>query len=216
MPTNFKITRLCERPACGKPFTFRYRPDRPDQRFCGHSCSRIGFRMVFTEPLGDRFLARIDRASGHGPWGNCHLWTDRTRSGYGVFTVVKGHKDARNRMSRGLEVLAHHLSCIIHHGPAPDGKPNACHRCDNPPCVNGEHLFWGSASDNSRDMHIKGRARTARPGENHHNARLTPVQALDLRRRGIAGESEYVLSAEFGVSRWHAHNIIVGIRWSHL
>ncbi len=42
----------------------------------------------------------------------------------------------------------------------------ACHRCDNPSCVNPEHLFSGTRKDNSEDMVIKGRQR--KPKRNSH------------------------------------------------
>jgi len=43
-------------------------------------------------------------------------------------------------------------------GSAP-GEMNVCHRCDNPPCINPDHLFLGTQADNVRDMVAKGRAR---------------------------------------------------------
>jgi hypothetical protein len=38
-----------------------------------------------------------------------------------------------------------------------------CHSCDNPPCVNPEHLFLGTMSDNQKDSFNKGRNRPPSP-----------------------------------------------------
>lgn len=52
--------------------------------------------------------------------------------------------------------MATHVSLGLDGRPVPDGM-FACHRCDNGFCVNPEHLFIGTASDNVRDCQTKGR-----------------------------------------------------------
>lgn len=72
----------------------------------------------------------------------------RDRDGYGQATVG------------GKKYAAHRLSYAAANGPIPDGI-NVCHSCDNPPCVNPDHLFAGTTRDNVLDKMAKGRLRGA-------------------------------------------------------
>lgn len=90
--------------------------------------------------LPPRFWAKVEvRDSG------CWEWVaSRSVSGYGWFKV------------RGKSRNAHREACSAFHGEAPEGAV-AMHACDNPPCVNPEHLTWGSRTDNLEDAISKGR-----------------------------------------------------------
>ena len=59
--------------------------------------------------------------------------------------------------------LAHRAAWAKVHGPIPEGMC-ILHRCDNPPCVNSDHLFVGTQADNIRDAQRKGRMPTPRHG----------------------------------------------------
>src|SRR5258706_8518674 len=120
----------------------------------------------------DRFLDKVDV---NGPTvrpelGACHVWTGKRRKGrfdYGQFyykgKIVQAHK-----------FLYEHLN-----GPLPEGQC-ALHHCDNPPCVNEDHLFAGTRGDNFHDMERKGRRVVAR-GERQHDAKLSYREADTIR-----------------------------------
>lgn len=72
-----------------------------------------------------------------------------TRFGYGV----------RAEIRFGMRVyLDHRLAWIDANDRLPPlDKPHVLHHCDNPPCINPDHLFVGTQADNNRDMAAKGR-----------------------------------------------------------
>lgn len=96
-------------------------------------------------PLADRFWSKVDKTS-HA--GGCWLWTaKRNQGGYG----------AVREAGPGSRFLStHRLSFEMANGQIPKGLM-VCHSCDNPPCVNPDHLFLGTAIDNIRDCIAKGR-----------------------------------------------------------
>lgn len=85
------------------------------------------------------------------PNSGCWLWDgDLSNGGYGRFWI------------NGKRYRAHRYALQCHLGrPIPDGM-NVCHRCDLPSCVNPEHLFIGTQSENMLDAVNKGRLRVPR------------------------------------------------------
>jgi len=136
----------------------------------------------------------------------CIEWAGaRTSSGYGC------------RRQQGKLVYLHRLAWEDAHGPIPAGM-FVCHRCDNPPCYNVEHLFLGTAADNNRDMYAKGRGRHGRGvlGSQHPLAKLTDEAVRDIRRRRAAGTPLRVLSAEYGVSIAGVSRVEHRQSWRHV
>jgi hypothetical protein len=80
------------------------------------------------------------------------------------------------------------------------------HKCDNPPCVNVEHLFLGTHQDNMDDRSAKNRQAQ---GEQHGRARLTDEE-VDAIRESSASDVE--LARQYGVADSHINNIRHGRR----
>jgi hypothetical protein len=93
---------------------------------------------------------------------SCQPYDGRlTKDGYGRVCLGKGW------------VLAHRFAYALHYGVDPAGKV-VMHMCDNPPCVNPEHLRLGTQTDNVRDMESKGRGKhLGVPGERNGMAKIT-------------------------------------------
>lgn len=101
----------------------------------------------FTTEILEAFWAKVDKNGpvpvGKKCSGNCWLWTATVnKNGYGLFFRVR-------------TVLAHRLSWCIAFGEP--GTLQVNHACDNPPCVNPEHLWIGTQAENLDDMMKKGR-----------------------------------------------------------
>lgn len=97
------------------------------------------------------------------------------------------------------------------YGPIPSGL-HVCHKCDNPPCVNPDHLFLGTHSDNMADAAKKG-FRPFGVGEQSHAAKLTEDDVREIRRLGVAGVRTGEIANSYPVGRAHISRIIKGQYW---
>jgi len=132
---------------------------------------------------------------------DCIEWEGaRNQKGY-------GHKMVDGRLKR-----VHRLAWEQANGPIPDGMI-VMHTCDNPPCINLNHLVLGTHADNMRDRATKGH--TAK-GESHGDSKLTEADVLAIRARRAAGERNIDLAREYHVSRPTISNIVQRHSWRHL
>jgi hypothetical protein len=169
----------------------------------------------------------------------CWVWTaGKNRGGYGKFNV--GRKT----------LIAPRIAWTLANGQIPDDGSYhgicACHRCDNPPCVNPAHLFLGTMGDDTRDKVAKGRCNSPR-GDDHHsrrhpermprgdnhparlrperlargdghcNAKLTAAKVVAIRAAFAAGGiTQRKLAEQFGVCRPVLSGIINRKSWKHV
>lgn len=132
----------------------------------------------------------------------CWIWTGETvRGGYGRMRIGK------------KKVPASHVSWGIFYG----NKQNdllALHKCDNPACVNPNHLFLGTQKQNIQDALSKKRFPA---GETHHNAKLSTSQVEEIRSKYHKGHryhpsatDQNSLAREYGVDQqtiWRIVNL---------
>ena len=160
-----------------------------------------------------RFWAKVQMGD------SCWLWTASKRSkGYGAFCW---HEQGQLVQGR-----AHVFSFRLLYGAIPLGLC-VLHKCDNPACVNPDHLFLGTKSDNNEDMRRKGRHVPGgthcgangnwKRGEAHHAAKLDAAKVQEIRALYASGSWSYSkLAARFSVGVSAIHKVVNGSRWSHI
>lgn len=139
-----------------------------------------------------------------GKEGECWNWKGRLNEwGYGrVFHNGRG-------------ILSNRLSWMIHFGEIPN-EMLVCHKCDNPACINPQHLWLGTNTDNMRDMMKKER----------NQKKLNKLQVSIIRKSyakhypvgksigdkfGISGKE---LAEIFGVCRAQISRIVNEKEWA--
>lgn len=122
--------------------------------------------------------------------------------------------DGYGRVKRnGKLESAHRVAYELYVGPI--GDKQVLHKCDNPGCVNPEHLFLGTVKENNEDKAHKGRAKghTMR-GEAHPNHKLTSDNVYAI--KCSPGMSAKFLAEHFGVSVGLINDIRAGRKWKHI
>lgn len=132
----------------------------------------------------------------------CFLWNGTLLpDGYGKFVF------------NGSQYAAHRFSYTLYKGTIPDNFC-VCHKCDNPSCVNPDHLFVGTYRDNVLDCKSKGRLnRVGAKGERQHKAKLTEDAVKKIRTRFM---SERKMAKHFGVVRSVIQDVLSGKSWKHV
>lgn len=114
------------------------------------------------------------------PKTNCWNWTRNIgKNGYGRLMI------------NYVSIYAHRYSYQLHKGDIPKGL-FVCHSCDNRRCVNPNHLWIGTHTDNVRDMFSKGR------NPRQTKIRIDINQLVSLNRCGL---SQRKIAKRMGISK---------------
>lgn len=148
-------------------------------------------------PLAERFWEKVEVRAPH----ECWPWLAATKQGgYGKIADDSGRIQ-----------LAHRIAYRLAFGDIPPDRV-VCHRCDNPGCVNPQHLFVGTQAENLRDMRIKRRGNPPR-GSRHPEARLD--EALAARVRADV-RSHRRIAKDYGIGKSTVGMIKAGATWTHV
>jgi hypothetical protein len=162
----------CEK--CGKEYfikdaSHKRAIKRESESYCSLDC-RYG-------TAEERFKSRVFKNTITGCWE----WIGHFRpNGYGFLKIEK------------KAISAHRFSYELHNGPITDDML-VCHKCDNRSCVNPEHLFLGTYSDNMQDCSDKGRLKVPdtnrfKEGDKPHNSKLSQETFVSIKNLIAQGD----------------------------
>lgn len=136
------------------------------------------------------------------PLTDCWEWTGaRDRLGYGSISIGNGRSEKAYRAAYREFI-----------GPIPAGA-HVLHRCDNPRCINPDHLFLGDQRSNMADMVSKGRQQR---GERASMAKLTNAKVALIKAVATVGVPYRQIAKMNDVHPSTISRIVNGKRWKHL
>lgn len=147
----------------------------------------------------ERFWAKVQKQASTSCWE----WTAaRKPSGHGIFVGPQGKV-----------VSASSFSLELHLGYRVPAGMECCHRCDNPPCVNPRHLYFGTRQSNVDDAWARGRMPV---GSERSAAKIDETQVLEIRNRYADGAGARELAEEFGIAISTLRLTVLGRKWKHV
>jgi len=144
------------------------------------------------------------------------LFWSHVRKDCWCYTATRSHAGhghlKRHANGHYKHFQAHAYSWIIHFGEIPDGLC-VLHKCDNPCCVNPEHLYLGTRRQNNEEASRKGR--TAK-GETHYAAKLSNDTVIEMRRLYSDGHTQKALAQKYGIGQGLVSRVVRRKSWEHV
>lgn len=162
---------------------------------------------TLSKPDVNRFWSKVSITANPE---KCWNWQGgRYRRGYGRFCVtVSPNKD--------ISFIASRVSYFIENKVDPFGEI-VIHSCDNPSCVNPNHLSLGTFKDNTKDMMDKKRGSNQfSDGEDHSGSKLTEDIVRDIRSGKYAGFNQTQIARILNVDASCICNVLRFKNWKHV
>lgn len=134
-------------------------------------------------PLLERLMLHVEPKPNTGCW----LWTAAVdKKGYGRVGAGRGPSGEHETK------FAHRVMYALRYGPIA-AEQCVLHHCDNPPCVNPDHLYLGDRLQNGRDMAARWRGRRSASGLPYGVKRFNHSRANPFKASVNLGGREYYL-----------------------
>lgn len=193
MPHNRTIPMPCA--FCGMTFyADPYDIKIIGRKYCSHTCARRDYVV----PIEDRMLDKRLVDPGSGCWLYLGLINP---GGYGSISF------------EGMQTTVHRVAMHLWRNFDILDSRMICHKCNVRACFNPDHLYAGTAADNSRDMLQAG---TYQYGVRHFRARLTDDDIPIIRARRASGETQTSIARAFNVNQGTISAVISGRTWRHV
>ena len=135
--------------------------------------------------IEERFFSKVIKSN------TCWFWTGcKDKCGYGLLY----YKNRKN-------INTHRLSYELHFGEVLDGLC-VCHSCDNPSCVNPQHLFLATHKQNMEDKKNKGRTYNGnQKGINNPGSKLTENEVIEIKYLLESNISQSNIAKKYNISQ---------------
>ena len=158
------------------------------------------------EGYDKKALQRIQALVKESEDTGCHEWQG----------AVGGKNDYPSMHYRQRTARVTRVMFMLTYGEIPKGL-YVCHRCDNPLCVNPDHLFLGTQKHNMRDAVLKGRIKIpGLKGEDHGNSLFKNEDVIRYRKEYQAGRKLASIIEESGLTRSTVQRMLAGKTYSCL
>ncbi len=147
----------------------------------------------------ERFMSKVMPEPNTGCW----FWIGGTKTfGYGNFSI-KDRTYSSHRVS--FQFFKHNI---------PKGFM-VLHSCDNPYCVNPDHLYLGTHRDNMNDKIKRGRS-ARQKGSDHGGSKLIECDIIEIRALLKSGMKQKEIAQKFNVDPSTISYINIGRKWQHV